>query len=88
MLSGASRYNNWLSYHNLVLILPMLPAAVCGNIFASPGPIQVRRGIELTDNEKGSGLHALTSYLRTDRRFSSQDSHHCQVGPSNIAILL
>ncbi|KAA1470321.1 dihydroxyacetone kinase 1 [Dentipellis sp. KUC8613] len=32
----------------------MLTAAVCGNIFASPGPNQVRRGIELTDNDQGT----------------------------------
>ncbi|KAI0065553.1 dihydroxyacetone kinase, partial [Artomyces pyxidatus] len=32
----------------------MLTAAVCGNVFASPGPNQVRRGIELTDNDKGT----------------------------------
>lgn len=28
-------------------------AAVCGHIFASPGPSQVRRGIDLVDNDKG-----------------------------------
>jgi hypothetical protein len=27
--------------------------AVCGNVFASPSAAQVRRGIELLDNEKG-----------------------------------
>ncbi|KAI0272604.1 hypothetical protein BC834DRAFT_857521 [Gloeopeniophorella convolvens] len=32
----------------------MLTAAVCGNVFASPGPGQVRRGIELADNDKGT----------------------------------
>ncbi|KAI0270926.1 Dak1 domain-containing protein [Russula aff. rugulosa BPL654] len=32
----------------------MLSAAVCGNIFASPGPTQVRRAIELVDNDKGT----------------------------------
>ncbi|KAJ7574397.1 dihydroxyacetone kinase [Mycena floridula] len=32
----------------------MLSAAVCGNIFASPNPNQVRRGIDLVNNEKGT----------------------------------
>ncbi|THH21500.1 hypothetical protein EW146_g62 [Bondarzewia mesenterica] len=32
----------------------MLTAAVCGNIFASPGSSQVRRGIDLVSNEKGT----------------------------------
>ncbi|KAH9967122.1 dihydroxyacetone kinase 1 [Russula dissimulans] len=32
----------------------MLTAAVCGNVFASPGPTQVRRAIELVDNDKGT----------------------------------
>ncbi|KAI9440685.1 dihydroxyacetone kinase 1 [Lactarius indigo] len=29
-------------------------AAVCGNVFASPGPTQVRRAIQLVDNDKGT----------------------------------
>lgn len=29
-------------------------AAVCGNIFSSPNANQVRRGIELVENEKGT----------------------------------
>ncbi|KAI1793554.1 dihydroxyacetone kinase 1 [Ganoderma leucocontextum] len=32
----------------------VLTAAVCGSIFASPNPAQVRRGIDLTENEKGT----------------------------------
>ncbi|KAH9978323.1 dihydroxyacetone kinase 1 [Russula compacta] len=32
----------------------MLTAAVCGNVFASPGPTQVRRAIELVHNDKGT----------------------------------
>ncbi|KAF4593368.1 Dihydroxyacetone kinase 2 [Pleurotus pulmonarius] len=32
----------------------MLTAAVCGNIFASPNASQVRRGIDLVDNDKGN----------------------------------
>lgn len=32
----------------------MLTAAVCGNVFASPGSSQVRRAIDLVDNEKGT----------------------------------
>ncbi|KAI5120375.1 hypothetical protein M0805_006897 [Coniferiporia weirii] len=32
----------------------MLTAAVCGNVFASPNASQVRRAIELVDNEKGN----------------------------------
>jgi dihydroxyacetone kinase len=32
----------------------ILSAAVSGNIFASPNPTQVRRGIELVDNNKGT----------------------------------
>ncbi|KAN0126086.1 dihydroxyacetone kinase [Lactarius tabidus] len=32
----------------------MLTAAVCGNVFASPGPTQVRRAIQLVDNDKGT----------------------------------
>ncbi|RXW21663.1 hypothetical protein EST38_g4183 [Candolleomyces aberdarensis] len=32
----------------------MLTAAVCGNIFASPNASQVRRGIDLVDNTKGT----------------------------------
>jgi len=32
----------------------MLNAAVCGNIFSSPNANQVRRGIELVENEKGT----------------------------------
>ncbi|TCD71862.1 Dihydroxyacetone kinase 2 [Steccherinum ochraceum] len=31
----------------------MLSAAVCGNIFASPNPAQVKRGIDLVENDKG-----------------------------------
>ncbi|XP_006461851.1 hypothetical protein AGABI2DRAFT_222826 [Agaricus bisporus var. bisporus H97] len=31
----------------------MLTSAVCGNVFASPSAGQVRRGIDLIDNEKG-----------------------------------
>ncbi|GBE86465.1 Dihydroxyacetone kinase 1 [Sparassis crispa] len=32
----------------------MLTAAVCGSVFASPNASQVRRGIDLTENEKGT----------------------------------
>ncbi|KAF9530487.1 dihydroxyacetone kinase [Crepidotus variabilis] len=32
----------------------MLSAAVCGNIFASPSPSQVRNAINLVDNQKGT----------------------------------
>ncbi|KAK1219666.1 hypothetical protein PQX77_017617 [Marasmius sp. AFHP31] len=32
----------------------ILTAAVCGNVFASPNPSQVRRGIDLVQNEKGT----------------------------------
>ncbi|TFK83140.1 dihydroxyacetone kinase 1 [Polyporus arcularius HHB13444] len=32
----------------------VLTAAVCGSIFASPNPAQVRRGIDLVENEKGT----------------------------------
>lgn len=32
----------------------VLTAAVCGSIFASPNPAQVRRGIDLTENDKGA----------------------------------
>ncbi|KAH9039372.1 dihydroxyacetone kinase 1 [Lactarius pseudohatsudake] len=31
-----------------------LGSAVCGNVFASPGPTQVRRAIQLVDNDKGT----------------------------------
>ncbi|KAJ7213587.1 dihydroxyacetone kinase [Mycena pura] len=31
----------------------MLSAAVCGNVFASPNPAQVRRGIDLVENDAG-----------------------------------
>ena len=31
-------------------------AAVCGSVFASPSSGQVKHGIELVDNEKGSVL--------------------------------
>ncbi|TBU44014.1 dihydroxyacetone kinase 1 [Dichomitus squalens] len=32
----------------------ILTAAVCGSIFASPNPAQVRRAIDLTENDKGT----------------------------------
>jgi len=32
----------------------MLSAAVCGNIFASPNASQVRRAIDLVDNDQGT----------------------------------
>ncbi|KAJ7083325.1 dihydroxyacetone kinase [Mycena belliarum] len=32
----------------------MLSAAVCGNVFASPTPTQVRRGIDLVENDAGT----------------------------------
>ncbi|KAL0065157.1 hypothetical protein AAF712_007827 [Marasmius tenuissimus] len=32
----------------------ILTAAVCGNVFASPNPSQVRRGIDLVQNDKGT----------------------------------
>ncbi|KAF7794311.1 hypothetical protein EIP86_005445 [Pleurotus ostreatoroseus] len=32
----------------------MLSAAVCGAVFASPNPAQVRRGIDLVENDKGT----------------------------------
>ncbi|TFK51620.1 dihydroxyacetone kinase [Heliocybe sulcata] len=32
----------------------ILTAAVCGSVFASPNAVQVRRGIDLVDNEKGT----------------------------------
>ncbi|KAF7302413.1 Dihydroxyacetone kinase [Mycena chlorophos] len=32
----------------------MLSAAVCGNVFASPNPSQVRRGIDLVENDAGT----------------------------------
>lgn len=35
------------------MTVPRLTAAVCGNVFASPNASQVRRGIELVDNDKG-----------------------------------
>jgi hypothetical protein len=38
-------------------------AAICGNIFASPNASQVRRGIDLVENDKGCGqtLHLFKS---------------------------
>ena len=32
---------------------PLRSAAVCGSVFASPNPSQVRRGIDLVENDKG-----------------------------------
>lgn len=40
------------SVHDLHLII-RYGAAVCGNVFASPNPSQVRRAIELVGNDKG-----------------------------------
>ncbi|KAH8093308.1 dihydroxyacetone kinase [Cristinia sonorae] len=37
----------------------ILAAAVCGNVFASPNPSQVKRGIELVENDKGLSLSVI-----------------------------
>lgn len=48
------RYNEGLGLGTYVL------GAVCGLVFASPNPSQVKRGIELVDNDKGF-VHSLSS---------------------------
>ena len=48
------RYNGWLGSGIYVL------GAVCGLVFASPNASQVKRGIELVDNDKGF-VHSLSN---------------------------
>jgi hypothetical protein len=45
----------WSFMHAVVLPLRLCSyvAAVCGAVFASPNASQIRRGIDLVDNEKG-----------------------------------
>ncbi|KAF8475236.1 dihydroxyacetone kinase 1 [Russula ochroleuca] len=50
----------------------MLSAAVCGNIFASPGPTQVRCAIELVDNDKGNYTGDVLNFGLAKEQFAAQ----------------
>lgn len=63
--------------------LLLTEAAVCGAIFASPNPSQVRRGIDLVESDKGYvRLIPRFLYLIERRMLGTQNRHYCQVSES------
>lgn len=53
-----------LRHRHIRLTLSLcLSAAVCGNVFASPNPAQVRRGIDLVDSDAGCAIFLLVIYV-------------------------
>ncbi|OCH87380.1 dihydroxyacetone kinase [Obba rivulosa] len=50
----------------------MLTAAVCGNVFASPNASQVRRGIDLCENEKGNYTGDILNFGLAKEQYSAQ----------------
>ncbi|KAI0311745.1 Dak1 domain-containing protein, partial [Amylostereum chailletii] len=58
----------------------MLTAAVCGNIFASPGPNQVKRGIELAGNDAGT-LIIVKNYTGDVLNFGLAKEQHAAAHP-------
>ncbi|KAH8108337.1 dihydroxyacetone kinase [Phellopilus nigrolimitatus] len=61
----------------------MLTAAVCGNVFASPNATQVRRGIELVDNEKGT-LIVVKNYTGDVLNFGLAKENYAASHPDKI----
>ncbi|KAI9511391.1 dihydroxyacetone kinase 1 [Russula earlei] len=58
-------------------------AAVCGNVFASPGPTQVRRAIELVDNDKGT-LIIVKNYTGDVLNFGLAKEQFAARNPSKV----
>jgi len=58
-------------------------AAVCGNIFASPGPAQVRRGIELTTNDAGT-LIVVKNYTGDVLNFGLAKEQYAAAHPDRV----
>ncbi|KLO12713.1 dihydroxyacetone kinase [Schizopora paradoxa] len=61
----------------------MLNAAVCGNIFSSPNANQVRRGIELVENEKGT-IIIVKNYTGDILNFGLAKEHYAASHPDKI----
>ncbi|KAF8623069.1 hypothetical protein AX15_006521 [Amanita polypyramis BW_CC] len=58
----------------------MLTAAVCGNIFASPSASQVKRAIDLVDNDKGT-LIIVKNYTGDVLNFGLAKEHYSALQP-------
>ncbi|KDN47109.1 hypothetical protein RSAG8_03886, partial [Rhizoctonia solani AG-8 WAC10335] len=61
----------------------MLTAAVCGDVFASPNANQVKRALELVENDKGT-LMVVKSYTGDILNFGLAREQYCAVNPSKI----
>lgn len=59
----------------------MLTGAVCGLVFASPNPSQVKRGIELVDNDKGTVI-IVKNYTGDVLNFGLAKEHYASLHPN------
>ncbi|CAE6466684.1 unnamed protein product [Rhizoctonia solani] len=61
----------------------MLTAAVCGDVFASPNANQVKRALQLVENDKGT-LMVVKSYTGDILNFGLAREQYCATNPSKI----
>ncbi|EUC59082.1 dihydroxyacetone kinase [Rhizoctonia solani AG-3 Rhs1AP] len=61
----------------------MLTAAVCGDVFASPNANQVKRALQLVENDKGT-LMVVKSYTGDILNFGLAREQYCAANPSKI----
>ncbi|KAG8705009.1 Dihydroxyacetone kinase 2, partial [Ceratobasidium sp. 423] len=61
----------------------MLSAAVCGDVFASPNANQVKRALQLVENDKGT-LMVVKSYTGDILNFGLAREQYCAANPSKI----
>ncbi|QRW16985.1 dihydroxyacetone kinase [Rhizoctonia solani] len=59
------------------------PAAVCGDVFASPNANQVKRALQLVENEKGI-LMVVKSYTGDILNFGLAREQYCAANPSKV----
>ncbi|KAF8605858.1 dihydroxyacetone kinase [Ceratobasidium sp. AG-I] len=64
----------------------MLNAAVCGDVFASPNANQVKRALQLVDNDKGT-LMIVKSYTGDILNFGLAREQYCAANPSKASSL-
>ncbi|CAE6482064.1 unnamed protein product [Rhizoctonia solani] len=64
----------------------MLTAAVCGDVFASPNANQVKRALQLVENDKGT-LMVVKSYTGDILNFGLAREQYCAANPSKISSL-
>ncbi|KAG9073830.1 Dihydroxyacetone kinase 2, partial [Ceratobasidium sp. UAMH 11750] len=64
----------------------MLTAAVCGDVFASPNANQVKRALQLVDNDKGT-LIVVKCYTGDILNFGLAREQYCAANPSKATAL-